>query len=240
VHWGLIPDMTGTHMLSHLVRDDVMNDLVLTGRILHATEGATLGLVTRLADDPVEFALHMAREIASRSPHAVRGAKKLNNHLSNDCAKEHFALEREIIFKLIGSPNQVEAITANFEKRESRFGDVGYKFSRTLLANFGRLRRPIHQTHGPLRASANRLGRRRMCANVPKQPRREVDQDSSPNEGVSYYVSSRGPRLRVEGQISRVIMRIAECSSLVKSPRLSPPSLRVNSGISLVEFQRTS
>jgi enoyl-CoA hydratase/carnithine racemase len=92
---------------------------------LHATEGATLGLVTRLADDPVEVALHMAREIAGRSPHAVRGAKKLINHLSNDRAKEHFALEREIIFKLIGSPNQVEAITANFEKREPKFGDVG-------------------------------------------------------------------------------------------------------------------
>jgi enoyl-CoA hydratase/carnithine racemase len=125
VHWGLIPDMTGTLMLSRLVRDDVMKDLVFTGRILHATEGATLGLVTRLADDPVEVALHMAREIAGRSPHAVRGAKKLINHLSNDRAKEHFALEREIIFKLIGSPNQVEAITANFEKREPKFGDVG-------------------------------------------------------------------------------------------------------------------
>jgi enoyl-CoA hydratase/carnithine racemase len=124
VHWGLIPDMTGTLMLSRLVRDDVMKDLVFTGRILHATEGATLGLVTRLADDPVEVAMHMAREIAGRSPHAVRGAKKLINHLSNDRAKEHFALEREIIFKLIGSPNQVEAITANFEKREPKFEDI--------------------------------------------------------------------------------------------------------------------
>ncbi|MGA0148368.1 MAG: enoyl-CoA hydratase-related protein, partial [Ilumatobacteraceae bacterium] len=33
VHWGLIPDMTGTLMLSRLVRDDVMKDLVFTGRI---------------------------------------------------------------------------------------------------------------------------------------------------------------------------------------------------------------
>jgi hypothetical protein len=46
-------------------------------------------------------------------------------YLSNDRAKEHFALEREIIFKLIGSPNRVEAITANFEKCEPKFGDVG-------------------------------------------------------------------------------------------------------------------
>ncbi len=121
VHWGLIPDMTGTLMLSRLVRDDVMKDLVFTGRILQATEGATLGLVTRLAQDPLEVAMQVAREIAGRSPDAVRGAKKLINHLSNASAKEHFALEREIIFKLIGSPNQVEAITANFEKRPAKF-----------------------------------------------------------------------------------------------------------------------
>jgi enoyl-CoA hydratase/carnithine racemase len=42
VHWGLIPDMTGTFMLSRLVRDDVMKDLVFTGRILRADKGSNL------------------------------------------------------------------------------------------------------------------------------------------------------------------------------------------------------
>jgi enoyl-CoA hydratase/carnithine racemase len=125
VHWGLIPDMTGTLMLSRLVRDDVMKDLVFTGRILPASEGAALGLVTRLSNDPVADAFAAAREIAGRSPDAVRGAKRLINRLSNAGAAEHFAAEREIIFKLIGSPNQVEAITANFENRTPVFGDVG-------------------------------------------------------------------------------------------------------------------
>jgi enoyl-CoA hydratase/carnithine racemase len=125
VHWGLIPDMTGTLMLSRLVRDDVMKDLVFTGRILPASEGAALGLVTRLSNDPVTDALAVAREIAGRSPDAVRGAKRLINRLSNAGAAEHFAAEREIIFKLIGSPNQMEAITANFENRAPVFGDVG-------------------------------------------------------------------------------------------------------------------
>jgi enoyl-CoA hydratase/carnithine racemase len=124
VHWGLVPDMTGTLMLSRLVRDDVMKDLVFTGRILPASEGAALGLVTRLSNDPVADALAVAREIAGRSPDAVRGAKRLINRLSNAGAAEHFAAEREIIFKLIGSPNQVEAITANFENRAPKFTDV--------------------------------------------------------------------------------------------------------------------
>ena len=124
VHWGLTPDMTGTLMLSRLVRDDVMKELVFTGRVLPASEGAALGLVTKLSDTPVDDAMAMAREIAGRSPDAVRGAKKLINRLSNAGAAEHFAAEREIIFKLIGSPNQVEAITANFENRAPNFADA--------------------------------------------------------------------------------------------------------------------
>ena len=124
VHWGLTPDMTGTLMLSRLVRDDVMKELVFTGRVLPASEGAALGLVTKLSDTPVDDAMAMAREIAGRSPDAVRGAKKLINRISNAGAAAHFAAEREIIFKLIGSPNQVEAITANFENRAPQFRDV--------------------------------------------------------------------------------------------------------------------
>jgi enoyl-CoA hydratase/carnithine racemase len=101
-----------------------MKDLVFTGRILPASEGAALGLVTRVSNDPVADALAVAREIAGRSPEAVRGAKRLINRLSNAGAAEHFAAEREIIFKLIGSPNQVEAITANFENRAPKFADA--------------------------------------------------------------------------------------------------------------------
>ena len=125
VHWGLIPDMTGTLRLSRLVRDDVMKDLVFTGRIFPASEGATLGVVTRLSNDPVADAMVAAAEIAGRSPSAVRGAKQLINRLSNAGAAEHFAAEREIIFGLIGKPHQVEAITANFENRAPVFRDVG-------------------------------------------------------------------------------------------------------------------
>jgi enoyl-CoA hydratase/carnithine racemase len=125
VHWGLIPDMTGTLRLSRLVRDDVMKDLVFTGRIFPASEGATLGVVTRLSNDPVADAMVAATEIAGRSPSAVRGAKQLINRLSNAGAAEHFAAEREIIFGLIGKPHQVEAITANFENRAPKFKDVG-------------------------------------------------------------------------------------------------------------------
>lgn len=121
VHWGLVPDMTGTLMLSRLVRDDVAKDLVFTARIVRGTEAHALGLVTRLADDPLAAAEDIAREIAGRSPDAVRAAKALINRLSNDDAAAHFAEERRLIASLIGAPNQVEAVTANFEQRAPRF-----------------------------------------------------------------------------------------------------------------------
>jgi len=121
VHWGLIPDMTGTLMLSRLVRDDVAKDLVFIARVISGTESHQLGVVTRLTDSPLEVAMQIASEIAERSPDAVRGAKALINRLSNAGAAEHFAEERKIIYSLIGKPNQVEAVMSNFEKRPASF-----------------------------------------------------------------------------------------------------------------------
>ena len=81
VHWGLVPDMTGTLMLSQLVRADVAKELVFTARVFDGREAHALGLATRLSETPYDDAMAMAREIAGRSPDAVRGAKALINGL---------------------------------------------------------------------------------------------------------------------------------------------------------------
>ncbi len=123
VHWGLVPDMTGTFILSRLVRPDVAKELTFTARIVSGKEAAELGLATRLSDDPRRDAFALAEEIAGRSPEAVRGAKELFNRLVGDGAAEQFAEERRVIGSLIGRPNQVEAVMANFEKRAPAFAD---------------------------------------------------------------------------------------------------------------------
>ena len=51
-----------------------------------AREAYALGLATRLSDTPLDDAMQMAREIADRSPDAIRGAKSLLNRLYNDGA----------------------------------------------------------------------------------------------------------------------------------------------------------
>jgi enoyl-CoA hydratase/carnithine racemase len=123
LHWGITPDMTGTLTLTRLVRPDVARELTYTARVIDAREGHALGLVTRLADDPQAAALALAREIADRNPAGVRGAKALFNRMFVDGVAEQFAEERRVIHGLIGTPNQVEAITANLEQRRPVFTD---------------------------------------------------------------------------------------------------------------------
>jgi enoyl-CoA hydratase/carnithine racemase len=123
IRWGLIPDMTGTAMLPLLVGLDRAKELTFTGRMVSGTEAAQIGLATRVSDTPLEDALALAGEIASKSPTAVRGAKKLLNASPYRGVAEQFADERSTIGSLIGQPNQVEAVMAYFEKRDPKFVD---------------------------------------------------------------------------------------------------------------------
>ena len=121
LHWGITPDMTGTLMLSRLVRSDIARELTYTARMIDGREAHELGLVTRLSETPHDDAMALASEIAARNPEGVRGAKHLFNRLFTDGAAEQFAEERRVIGGLIGQPNQVEAIAANMEKRAPEF-----------------------------------------------------------------------------------------------------------------------
>jgi enoyl-CoA hydratase/carnithine racemase len=120
-YWGLVPDMTGSLMLSQLVRADVAKELVFTARIFDGREAKELGIVTSLSDNPREDAMALAQELTLRSPDALRNAKKLINGLIHERAAEQFAAERRFIGELIGSPNQVEAVMSHFEKRPPSF-----------------------------------------------------------------------------------------------------------------------
>ncbi len=123
VRWGLIPDMTGTATLHRLVGNDVAKELTFTGRMVDGVEAARIGLATRVADDPHAEAMALARDIAGKSPHAIRGAKHLLDLAGTVDLADQFAAERATIGGLIGKPNQVEAVMAYFEKREPDFTD---------------------------------------------------------------------------------------------------------------------
>jgi enoyl-CoA hydratase/carnithine racemase len=124
IKWGLVPDMAGTPILASLVRDDILRELTYTGRIFSAQEALSYGLATRICDDPRATAFEVAREIASKSPDAIRAAKRMVNNLSVDPGPALLAESVEQM-KLMGGANQLEAVRANIDKRAPRFADIG-------------------------------------------------------------------------------------------------------------------
>ena len=121
MRWGLVPDMGATPYLPHLLRDDVLRELTYTNRIIEAEEAQALGLVTRVITNPIEAALQTAAEIASRNPEAVRAAKRILNNAPFQSPQDILLAESREQDKLIGRPNQVEAVMANLEKRAPQF-----------------------------------------------------------------------------------------------------------------------
>jgi enoyl-CoA hydratase/carnithine racemase len=123
IRWGLIPDMTGTYMLRRLVPLDVAKELTWTGRMVSGEEAVALGLATRLSEDPRGTALALAAELAASDPGAIRAAKQLLNQSGLVSQEQQFRDEARLMGSLIGSPNQIEAVTAYFEKRPPVFAD---------------------------------------------------------------------------------------------------------------------
>lgn len=122
--WGIIPDMGGTILMRRLARDDVIRELTYSGRVFSAQEALAYGFATRVCPDPHSEALALARDVAEKNPAAIRAAKRLLNNAAsgaNDAAC--LLAESREQARLIGTPNQTEAVMANLEKRAPRFSD---------------------------------------------------------------------------------------------------------------------
>ena len=115
------PTMGSPQMLPALMRADQALELILSAREVGADEALALGLATRIAPDPLTAARQMAAALAQVSPGVRSGAKRLVRGAwhTNPAA---LRLEAELQAALIGSPDQIEAVTARLSKRAPRFG----------------------------------------------------------------------------------------------------------------------
>lgn len=125
VKWGLVPDMGITQTLPRLMSVDKAKELTFTGRVLSGSEAAELGLVTRTTEDPLAAALELAREIASRSPEAIRAGKQLYDRAwaGGLPVREALELETDLQVELMGSENQMAAVMAGMSKQPATFTD---------------------------------------------------------------------------------------------------------------------
>ncbi len=125
ITWGLVPDMGITQTLPRLLGIDRAKELTFTGRRVSGTEAAALGLVTSVAAEPLAAARALAAELATRSPDALRAAKRLYDATWAGALApaEALALETELQLALLGSPNQVAAVTAALTREPARYVD---------------------------------------------------------------------------------------------------------------------
>jgi enoyl-CoA hydratase/carnithine racemase len=123
VDYGLVPDMSLWQTLPRLVGDDVARELAYTARMVGADEAMELGLVTRIADDPLDAAVALAREIAARSPDAISRIKRLANEVPDLPAGDGLAREAELQKQLLGKPNQIAAVTATMSGQPAEFSE---------------------------------------------------------------------------------------------------------------------
>ncbi|MFK5634413.1 MULTISPECIES: crotonase/enoyl-CoA hydratase family protein [unclassified Ornithinimicrobium] len=92
--WGLVPDMSGTRSLVEVVGLDVAKDLTLTARLLSGAEAHRLGLVTRVADDPLAAAEELVAEMVTHNREALGRAKRLLDGAVSSSPRRAFARER--------------------------------------------------------------------------------------------------------------------------------------------------
>jgi enoyl-CoA hydratase/carnithine racemase len=123
IKWGLIPDMSISRTLPRLVGIDVAKELTFTGRVFSGEEAQALGVVTRVSEDPLDAARELAAEIATKSPDAIRGAKRLYDEGWNGDPDDTLALEASTQLGLIGSRNQLAAVAAGVTKQPAEFAD---------------------------------------------------------------------------------------------------------------------
>ena len=121
--WGLVPDMGGYALWRGLVRDDILRELTYTNREFSGEEALGLGFATMIDEDPLARATALAETIANKNPDAIRGSKRLFKVMQEEGEDAILLAESREQDGVMRTPNQVEAVMAEMEKRPPRFAD---------------------------------------------------------------------------------------------------------------------
>jgi enoyl-CoA hydratase len=116
---GVMPGAGGTQRLTRAIGVARAMELVLTGRMIDASEAYAAGLVTSVAPtaDVVSAALTLADTIASMPPLAVRAAKRSVLAAAELPLSAGLRAERDAFFDLFATNDQREGMRAFQEKR---------------------------------------------------------------------------------------------------------------------------
>ncbi len=84
IDMGMAADVGTLQRLPRIIGDGMMRELAYTGRTLDGAEAQAIGLVNRVYENPealMEGVNEMARQIAEKSPLAIRGTKEMIRYM---------------------------------------------------------------------------------------------------------------------------------------------------------------
>lgn len=120
---GIIPGIGGTQRLTRAIGKAKAMDMILTGRMMDATEAERSGLVARVVPlaDLMNEAMKTANAIASMSLPSVMLAKEAVNRAFETTLAEGVLFESRVFHSLFATVDQKEGMAAFVEKRPAKF-----------------------------------------------------------------------------------------------------------------------
>lgn len=118
---GLVPDVGGTTRLLRTVGRSRAKDIIFTARDVAADEALRIGLVDRVADDPLAAGRALAEQIAGNAPMAVGLAKRVVERSGDVDKRTSFDLEGMAQSMCLRSEDFMEGIQAAAMKRKPEF-----------------------------------------------------------------------------------------------------------------------
>lgn len=118
--WGLIPDMGGTLALRELLSIEQAKQLAISGDMLSADQAQQTGLVTSVADSPLDMAIKEAKRMVDCSPDAVAAVKRLYHKAWTP--NERAILARESFYQwriLLGHNQRIKAANNRQDEQQA-------------------------------------------------------------------------------------------------------------------------
>ena len=123
INLGVSPGAGGTQRLTRFIGKAKAMDMILTGRMMDATEAERCALVSRVVPlaELIDTAMTAAKKIAGLSPNAVKLTKEMVNAAYETPLSQGVMLERRLFHSLFAFEDQKEGMTAFVEKRKPVF-----------------------------------------------------------------------------------------------------------------------
>jgi len=123
INLGLVPGWGGTQLLPRLVDATRAREMILTGRMVDASEAYNIGLVNKVVPPEKldEEATKLAESLASGPPKALAAAKHLLNLSLQTPLSEGLKREAEDFSNLFATEDFREGVAASRERRKPLF-----------------------------------------------------------------------------------------------------------------------